>query len=87
MEHTIQIKPEDFTASLVESLRKLFAMRHATAVTISYSVPDKTSLRDETQDEANRRIEAAALATDESAVTFSGDEFVALARALSGNIG
>lgn len=83
MEHVIQIKPEDFTGALAESLRKLFAARRATSVTISYSVPDRASLYEESQDETNRRIEEAAKATEEHFISFSGEEFSALAKALS----
>ena len=83
MEKTIQLKTNQLTIPLIEGLRKYFDSVHAEDVVISFSIPNKTYLRKETQEDTNQRIENAVKNMgNESFVSFSEDEFNALSNAL-----
>ncbi len=86
MEHSIRLKTEELNSILIEGLNKYFKAIKTKEVVLSFSSPGKKYLRDETQEETNRRIEAA-IADAESGkakwVSFSGEEFEALSKALS----
>ena len=85
MEKSITLKPGELNSNLFEALRKLFTSMDASEVTISVKVPNKAaSLRKETQDETNQRIEAAAKYFEDGneGISFSLDEFDELSSAL-----
>ena len=83
MEKTIQLKTNQLTIPLIEGLRKYFDSVHAEDVVISFSIPNKTYLRKETQEDTNQRIENAVKNMgNENFVSFSEDEFNALSNAL-----
>lgn len=84
MQQTLTIKTDDLKPSLIEGLKKYFDAVSAKEITISFSTPKKKSLRHETQEEANTRIENAIKSMDAgNSISFSGDEFLQLTKVLS----
>jgi hypothetical protein len=84
MEKSIQLKTNQLTVHLVEGLKKYFESVKTEEVTISFSVPDKTYLRKETQEETNSRIEKAIENIGKgNSVSFSEEEFLALSTAIT----
>jgi len=85
MEQSIRIKTDELSPTLIEGLKKYFKAIRAKEITISFSAPKKF-LRRETQAEANARIEKI-IAEAESGkakwISFTGEEFEELAKALS----
>lgn len=85
MEKSLTISPKDLNANLFEALRKYVSAIDATEVTISFKTPKRaTRLREETQEETNKRIEDAAKYFEEGneGIVFTGDEFNELSNAL-----
>ncbi len=78
MEQSITIKTADLKPSLVEGLKKYFNAINAKEITISFSTPKKKSLREETQDETNARIEISIKNMETENISFTGEEFTQL---------
>ena len=90
MEQSITVKTDELNLPLIEGLKKLFHAIDAKEVTISFSTPKKKApskkkyLYEETQEEARARIEAAINDTDpNNFISFTGEEFLAMSKALS----
>jgi hypothetical protein len=84
MEQSITIKTDELQPSLIEGLKKYFQAVNAKEITISFSTPKKKSLREETQEEVNARIEKAIKNMDKGSHTsFTGDEFMQLSKVLT----
>jgi hypothetical protein len=84
MEKSIQLNTNQLTAPLVESLKKYFESVKTEEVTISFSVPDKTFLRKETQSETDLRIEKAVENIGKAnSISFSEEEFLTLSAAIN----
>ena len=85
MEQSFRIKTDELKPSLIEGLKKYFQAINAKEITISFSTPKKKSLREETQDEANARIEKSIKNMEkENYLSFTGEEFLQLSKVLSG---
>ena len=85
MEKSITLKPSELNSKLFEALRKLFTSMNASEVTISVKTPNSArSLRNETQEETNKRIELAAKYFEDGkeGISFSFEEFNELSSAL-----
>jgi len=86
MEHSIRLKTDELNPTLIEGLKKYFKAIKAKEVVINFSTPGKKFLRNETQEEANARIEktiADAKTGKGKWISFSGEEFEELSKALS----
>ncbi len=85
MEHSIRLKTEELNATLIDGLKKYFKAMKTKEVVINFSTPGKKFLRNETQEETNARIEKV-IADSENGkgelVSFSGEEFTELSKAL-----
>jgi hypothetical protein len=86
MEHSIRLKTEELNSTLIDGLKKYFKVTNTKEVVINFSTPGKKFLRHETQKETNARIEKAITdgKTGKSKwISFSGEEFEELSKALS----
>lgn len=84
MEQSFTIKTEELKPSLIEGMKKYFSAVNAKEITISFDTPKKTSLRSETQEEANLRIENSIKNLESgNTIAFTGDEFIQMAKLLS----
>ena len=90
MEQSLRIKADELSLPLIEGLKKYFHAINAKEITISFSTPKSVStqkkkyLYEETQEEANARIEKSLDNMDkESFISFTGEEFLQLSKALS----
>jgi hypothetical protein len=85
MEKSLTLSPVELNATLLEALRKYVKASNATEITISFKTPNRASrLRNETQEETNKRIEDAVKYFEEGneGIIFTGDEFNELSNAL-----
>ena len=85
MEQSLTVSPVELNANLFEALRKYVSAINATEITISFKTPNAAPrLRQETQEETNKRIEDAVRYFEEGneGIVFSGDEFKELSKAL-----
>lgn len=83
MEQSIRLKTDELKPSLIEGLKKYFLAINAKEITISFSTPKKDTLRHETQEETNARIERAIKEVEiGNSISFTGEEFKQLSKAL-----
>jgi len=84
MEHSLRIKADELSLSLIEGLKKHFKAINAKEITISFSTPKKKYLYQETQEEARARIEQSVKDMENGDfVFFTGEEFEQMSKALS----
>ncbi len=84
MEQSFTIKTDELEPSLVAGMKKYLFAVNAKEITISFDTPKKTSLRYETQEEANLRIENSIENLESGkTIAFTGDEFIQMAKLLS----